>query len=159
MYTGIYTYSRIRLSQQCSSSFRIGLRIKILLNIKVRSFELVRSCLGLLLSQCQYSFLSDFFPFNYYSCLLLRLVSPSPQGPQIRLQLWFGQVSQLVFYGRETRVPRDAQQIDPQRQSGHVWNFSSLQCPRSFLPYFILLFNYYSCLCSYLLLHPCCSHA
>ena len=37
--------------------------------------------------------------------------------------------------------------------------FPPLQCPRSFLPYFILLFNYYSCVCSYLLLHPCCFHA
>ena len=31
--------------------------------------------------------------------------------------------------------------------------------PRSFLPYFILPFNYYSCVCSYLFLHSCCFHA
>ena len=40
----------------------------------------------------------------------------SPQGPQ---------ASQLVsrIYGRETRVPRGAQQVDHQRQSGLVWDF------------------------------------
>ena len=32
-------------------------------------------------------------------------------------------------------------------------------CPRSSLPYFLLLSCYYSCVCFFLLLHPNCSHA
>ena len=42
-----------------------------------------------------------------------------------------------------------------------VFNHSrpSASYPRYFLPYFILPFNYYSCVCFFLLLHPCCFHA
>ena len=39
------------------------------------------------------------------------------------------------------------------------WDISPLQCPRFCLPYFTLLFDYYSCVCSYLFLRPCCFHA
>ena len=39
-----------------------------------------------------------------------------------------------------------------------MWDFSP-SCPRSFLPYFILLFNYYSCVCFFLFLHSRRFHA
>ena len=34
-----------------------------------------------------------------------------------------------------------------------------LEKPRSFLSDFLLLYYYYACVCLFLLLHPCCSHA
>ena len=74
-----------------------------------------------------------------------------------RLVYRLGQFVSLI-YGRETRVPQGAPQVDLQRQIGLVWDFLP-SCPLSFLPYFILLFNYYSCVCFFLLFHPCCSHA
>ena len=54
-----------------------------------------------------------------------------------------------LIYGRRTLVPRRAQLLDLQSWLGLVWNFSP-SCPRSFFPYFILLF---------LLFRPCCSRA
>ena len=62
-----------------------------------------------------------------------------------------------LIYCRETRVPRGALQVDPQRQSGLVWDFS-FSYPRSFLPYFMQL-SYYSGVYFFFLFHTCCSHA
>ena len=40
-----------------------------------------------------------------------------------------------------------------------VWDFSPLLWPRSFLPYFLLIFYYYSSVCYFKLLHPYCFYA
>ena len=73
-----------------------------------------------------------------------------------RLVYRLGQLISLI-YGRGTRIPRGAQQLDPQRQLSPVQDFSPL-CLRSFLQDFLLL-SHYSCVRCFLLLHPCCSHA
>ena len=72
------------------------------------------------------------------------------------LGYWLGQLVSLI-YGRGTRVPLGALQLGPQRQLGFVREFSP-PCPRFSLPDFLLL-SHYSCVCFFLLLHPCCFHA
>ena len=77
-----------------------------------------------------------------------------------RLGYRLGQlVSQLIslIYGRGTRDPRGAPYVDPSHQLDLVWDFSALY-PRSFLPDFILLFNYYYCVSFSLQFHYCYSH-
>ena len=62
-----------------------------------------------------------------------------------------------LIYGRGTLIPRGAPQVDPQRQLGLDWDFSP-QYLRSFLPVFLLFYNYYACLLLPLaspLLFPC----
>ena len=101
-----------------------------------------RSCLGVHPLKCPRSFLPCF--------ILLSLRSH-------RLSYKLGQLVSLI-YCRGIRDPRGAQWIDPQRQIGLVWDVSP-SCPRSSFPYFILLYYYDSCICFFLLFHPCCSHA
>ena len=87
--------------------------------------------------------------------LLSQFLFSSPSGI---IDQAIGQLVSLI-YDRGTCFPRGAQQLIFSASQALFGNFSPLQRPRSFLPYFILLINQYFCICPQLFLHPSCFHA